>query len=263
MSFVINYVKQTVTKTLDSPLETMSLPNNRLRDCVDKLVAAVAIALFTVISVGTYLIYAYKFFENRRIENTKTEFNSAVESNDLNKVKLLFSKAPFLKEHLNTSNTPLLHSAIHDGQKEMASLLISHGADIYGSSRMGNTMAIATYRKDFEMVKFLVEQHKYDLKKDELFFTPAINMVMSEIPAPECFRFVNYLVRMGSIVNTDRYITSILGSVANHWEKHPKEAKETMILLMNNGAELRAEEEASLPPEAVKFINNFPWKKKS
>jgi len=245
----MNAIRAVSSMAIDWPLETVSHPSS----VVAKIVAAAVMAIFTVFSLGYYVVYASRYFANKRFERLIPQLESAVTSNDLAKARELFAADPKLKEVLNgyEGRTPnLLYLAVDHQHPEMIDFLIHHGADLNAQGRMGTPLAVAVYQGRLNMVQYLL-QKKADPNLGDGHRTP-ITLAALECPAPACFDIMNLLIRNQANVSGTRLLPAV---ALYYWNTYPERTRETLTLLMQHGATLGSNDDIE-NQEALQFIRN-------
>lgn len=253
MTFALKYVGH---KILDMPLETIS---SKSSSPLAKLVSAVAIAALSIISLGSYIVYAKNFFHERKVQNLKHELEAAINSGEATTVDQLFTKMPELKKFLNgnAGSTPLwLHMAAKNNDEAMVKVLIKHEAVIDADGRAGTPLACAVRAGHLYMVKSLVEKNANpnlgDGSSSPLF-------IAAESDHPSRYAIMKYLLVEKNASTSYNMGKNILARFAtNRFKKEEEEqAKEVMGLLISHGALLNySSNHFNVKPENLEFISN-------
>lgn len=172
------------------PLEKVSSDRSSL---IEKLVASVAIAVFTACSGGYYGVYTYRFFAARRFENQFQNLKLFVDamnytSNDGERIQKVFSDiktkyGPAGFAHMingkdingkGHSERSLLFGTLKAANYVMAEELIKNGANLNAKGRLGNVLETLLIDPNvtnrLKTIHFLVETHGIDVnggEKDE------------------------------------------------------------------------------------------------
>lgn len=262
-------LKQVVSKVMDYPLQTLTSNQSNV---LKKLIAAVAAAIFTVISAGTYLIHVSRFFHDRKVTHLKKELEIAVDNSvadtsksdpeqtkaaaaNVDKVKELLSRYPEAAEWLqDRGNTPLLlHNAVHKNQFELVDALVANGFDVEAVGRAGSPLEVAIKFGTLDMVKHLVEKCNARVDGPE---GQSKNSVY-EASCVHDLKKVQYLVEKGANVNP-KLLMSPLRFVAMTFTREPVEATKTIQLMMSKGAKLYGPDDAEgIPQQALDVIERL------
>jgi hypothetical protein len=232
----LNYI---TSRVADWPLETASSDN---ANPVSRAFASATIPLFSLLSFGKYGAYAEQFYKEREIRALLPETGSAMDRNDVNKIKELFASKPdSMREILKgyRGNVPLLHQAVFNGCQEMSDLLLEMGADIQANSRMGTPLAVAIQVESLQLIDYLLEKKANPNVGDR---RSPLRIAMFDLRAPIKLEVVDRLVKNGADLNDEGYAESLLSKVSYQWACHPEKTRETLLLLLQNGARLKPNE---------------------
>jgi ankyrin repeat protein len=226
---------------------------------VAKIIATLAIAIFTTCSLGYYAIYSYRYLAARKFEAKVQSLESAIRANQLEAVRELFKATPNLKGTLNgyQGRTPnLLHLAVENEHTEMIDLLIANGARLDAESRMGSPLAVAVYRGKANMVQFLLERRANPNLGDG--YRAPIYLASLETEGPAAIDLIRLLANANANLAINNTLWTPLTRVALHWDTHPEKVRETLLLLIQKGVRLGAND-AIANPDAHQFIlDNTP-----
>lgn len=256
-STVLSYV---FFKAIDTPLEKF---NSKKSSLFIKTISAIAIAILSVASIGIYAVYAYRFFEGRKVYVLYKQLTKAVEEDkDVDAAKQLLEQKPILKDYLNVilekgdtiPRASLLPTAIENEDLKMVELLTAHGAlpDV-ASHRTGyNSFEIAIRSGNLEILQCLGEQ--FSFAEDE--YNSLLELALT-YKMPNRLDVVKYLVEKDVKVDVtiDLLNASALAVLANYYPKDPEKCQEIMELMIKKGAVLLdTDHTQKIPKEALDFI---------
>ncbi len=244
---------------LEKPLEVMASDNSSL---LEKTVSAVAIAAFSLLSLGYYVIYAYRFFADKKIIHLQKELEGAIERGDLYRVRNLFQDHPILKtekdrkdpsedSHISTMLPLAAERECLDGSEdlEMVELLCDNGATLNVYSRGMKTPLERALESNHEGVARYLLDKGARLDQDVVFryaMQKGSNLDM-------LFSLVEKLER----IETENKIWSILGLASLKYDNNPDKCKEVMKLLIEKGDRLTKRDlKLQISDEAKQFIDD-------
>lgn len=245
-------------KTIDTPLEKFHSKKSSL---LIKTISAIAIAILSVVSLGAYAVYAYRFFEGRKVYALYKQLTKAVEDKDVDAAKQLLEQKPILKDYLNVflqksgtiERALLLPTAIENEDLKMVELLTAHGAlpNVLSHRLSSNSFEIAIRTGNLEVLQCLGEQ--FSFAEDE--YNSLLELALT-YKMPNRLDVVKYLVEKDVKVDVtiDLLNASALAIVANYYQKDPEKCEEIMELMIEKGAVLLADDTQSIPKEALDFI---------
>lgn len=239
---------------IDAPLERIASKESSL---LAKAISALAIVIFTALSLGYYAVYAYRSIKAMNITNAQHELYSAVEHNDFASVKTILQKYPNLMK--TTTNHPILHMAVAQKNEGMVTLIIKSGANLETMPRGLTPLEIACgavtknpetlNSESLEMVKLLLK-HGAKIEGDNLTNSPLCS-------ATEHFLvdIIKYLLNEGANPNNPTLYGSskCLVNIANQWNTNPEQAKELIQIMIKKGAKIEGKY-PSICDEAMNFI---------
>lgn len=237
------------------PLKTI---DSNTENYLKKIVAAVAIAIFTVFSLGYYAYYANNFFQSRAFDRDVEVLTQLVRTDHLDEVRQMLEEKPELKNALNGhgGRTPcILHFAVAGQARQMINYLVEQGASLNAIGRLGSPLDVAIYNNDLPMVRFLLEN---GVSPDSLAMghTPPIFYAASEGEPPHNLEIVQVLAEAGASVNPVRAV-SLLARIANRWwEQNPEKTEQTLRMLIERGARLLGPDEEIIHPDARAFLQS-------
>lgn len=187
---------------------------------LEKIVAGIAIGIFTLLSLGGYLIFAQHYFKGKKVEHLEYELHQAVIENKIDQVKVLLKKAPDVKK-----------------------------------LRLDWPLFRAVGNNNLEMVKFLIEK-KAHVDAHMGGETPLLLATEQEIPN---FEMINYLVQKKANLNP-RMEHSPLGNIARNLNNpaiNQQETIKTLELMLAREAHLNEDDMKDLSKEAHEFFRKY------
>jgi hypothetical protein len=240
-----------------------------------KFVSSIAIAVFTVCSLGYYGAYAHSFFENRKVKNLSEEVRKAIIANDLEKIKELFKKTSVIKKSINglDDSTPSwLHMAIAHQDNQIAAFLIEQGANINAKGLIGAPLEEAIRKGNVSTVQFLLDRGAllerseityYNLSRSALYL--ALIDASKDIKPAAQYKMAELLIRNGAPINHPLHFSlfgyrSFLYYVAKSYNEHSDIAQPLLKIMVEKGAEFNEDEEGLLSQEAKDYIDALRYR---
>lgn len=248
-------------KTIDTPLEKFHSKKSSL---LIKTISAIAIAILSVASIGVYAVYAYRFFEGRKVYALFKQLTKAVEEDkDVDAAKQLLEQKPILKDYLNVilqkggtiPRASLLPTAIENEDLKMVELLINHGAlpSVSSHRTSSNSFETAIKTGNLEILQCLGE--RFSFEEDE--YNSLLELALSN-KIPNRLDVVKYLVEKDVKVDVTIGIlnASALAVLAKeYYPKDPGTWHEIIELMIEKGAVLLdTDDTQTIPNDALDFI---------
>lgn len=240
----------------DAPLNKIS---SRKSNILEKVVSAIAIAIFTIFSLGYYIGYAREFYAKQRLANAKQELHTAVDNGDADLIKSLFDKAPELKKTINgeDGHVPcLLHVAIDKGNFDVADLLIQNNANINAFGRYGTPLAVAAKNHDIKSMEWLLERKanpNLDSTTERAIYMALVQKFKDENTR---FEMIELLLKYDADPNLQYCAFSVLALTAySLWKIDSERTKNILKQMIDKGVTLNAEKTFKICEEAQIFID--------
>lgn len=245
------FLKIACNEIIDIPLKTIV---SKEKSLLSKIVAGIAIAVFSVLSLGFYVVHTYRFFADRKVGNLQKELEQSIEENNLTKVQELFTKHPQLKtrEDLRfgvseTCPSRLLPLAAEKGNLKIVQLLRQNGAKLDSFSRGNKTALERALDGDHgDVARYLIDEGA-TLTSDDLgrYILKSSN-----------FDMILFLVEKQENMSSEGKVNSNLAMVALKYSKDSKKCAKILHLLVKKGDRLKDDEQTkfNLSEEAMRAI---------
>lgn len=243
-------------KIFNAPLEiAFSKESSRLA----KVVAAVAILILSVLSLGAYAIYTNWFLANKRLENLLSNLGSAVVNGNDEQVQKLFLAHPSLKKIPNEPTAPngdtliskLLPLAADKGHLKVVQLLCDNGAVIDTFGR-GDKTAL-----EYALKRGHTTTAIYLLEKGATFTEDNFRKYLEE--ELSTFEMIHFLVNRIEKISSIGKRFSCIGMIASdsYWEKDPIKCQEIIRLLVQKGDRLTERDATIITSHSARtYLNN-------
>lgn len=238
-------------KIFNAPLEiAFSKESSRLA----KVVAAVAIMILSVISLGGYAIYTNWFMANKRVENLLSDLAKVILEGNDQQVQKLFLQHPALKKIPNDPSEPngdtliskLLPMAADKGHLKVVQLLCENGAAINTFGRGCKTAL------EFALNRGHVSTAKYLLEKEATFTEDNFRKYLAQ--EFSTLDMIEYLLNRIIKISSDGKRFSCIGMIASpsYWDKDPIKCQEIIRLLVQKGDRLTERDASIITSQSAK-----------
>lgn len=209
-------IPRVLKNILNRPLEVLQAKDFK---CIDKTIAGIMVGIFTVLSLGAYGVYSYRFFDKKRVKNLQLKLTTLVVNNNFSEAKALFKKFPGLKK---ANLDQLVDLAARNQNFDMIKLLIDKGGRVDGQTITETTL-----------YKCLTSR-------------------------PVRYDIIKYLLNRGADPNPQME-PSALSLMASSWNDNPEETKEILELMLRKGARFNegSEDRNGICREAIQFIREI------